>query len=61
MCRGGRQQQVVELAGEGGQAAHAGFIRSLALSPGAALLLSGGDDKACRLWDVSTLKCLATW
>ncbi|KAF5830070.1 hypothetical protein DUNSADRAFT_15070 [Dunaliella salina] len=41
--------------------AHTGAVRSLALSPDGAMLLSGSDDKSCKLWDTSARKCIATW
>jgi WD40 repeat protein len=41
--------------------AHTGAVRSLAVSPDGRMLLSGSDDKTCKLWDLSTKKCLATW
>jgi WD40 repeat protein len=41
--------------------AHTGAVRSLAISPDGRMLLSGSDDKTCKLWDLGTKKCLATW
>ena len=33
---------------------HAGAVRALAVSPGGRFLLSSGDDRTVRLWDVAT-------
>eukprot|EP00983_Pelagomonas_calceolata_P028427 890704-Pelagomonas_calceolata.AAC.3 len=53
-----RDQQPAEM--DAAQA-HTGAVRSLALSPDGAMLLSGSDDKSCKLWDTASRKCLATW
>ena len=41
--------------------AHTGFVRFLALSPDGKHALSGSDDKTCKLWDLASRKCMATW
>ncbi|KAL6748370.1 WD40-repeat-containing domain protein [Haematococcus lacustris] len=41
--------------------AHKGAVRCLAISSDGALLLSGSDDKTCKLWDLATQQCISTW
>lgn len=40
---------------------HTSRVRSISVDPTGAWLVSGGDDKTVRLWDVATGRCVRTW
>lgn len=40
---------------------HTDLIRSIDLSPDGQFMVSGSDDRTCRVWDVQTGRCLVTW
>jgi ribosome biogenesis protein ERB1 len=40
---------------------HTDVIRSVDLSPDGQFLISGGDDRTARVWDVQTGRCLQSW
>ncbi|KAI7861707.1 NUC169 domain-containing protein [Spinellus fusiger] len=40
---------------------HTARIRCLSVHPGGLYALSGADDQTCRLWEVSTGRCLFMW
>jgi len=42
-------------------AGHQGTVRSVALSPDRQYLLSGGDDRAIKLWDMESGRCVQTF
>ncbi|GAB1542009.1 hypothetical protein NUACC21_46820 [Scytonema sp. NUACC21] len=39
---------------------HMAWVRSIAFHPKGKTLISGGDDKTVRLWDITTAECLKT-
>lgn len=40
---------------------HASRVRSIAVDPSGAWLVSGGDDRTVRLWDTATGRCVRSW
>lgn len=40
---------------------HAGIVRTMSIDPSGQWIISGGDDKTIRLWEIKTTRCIKVW